>query len=133
MSEAGARKQIFGWFRGRARSFAHAARGIILLCLTQWNFRIHLGAAIVAIALGVYFRIRAVEWVALIAAIGLVLCTEALNTAIERAVDLFEPKPHSVARDAKDVAAAAVLSASVCAAIIGVIVFGPRLVHLFKR
>src|SRR5208282_2365753 len=113
----------------RARSFAHAGRGILLLCLTQWNFRIHLIAALVAVALGFYFQISAIEWVILAAAIALVLCAEALNTAIERVVDLVEPDHHPVARDAKDLAAA-VLIASICAAIIGVLLFGPRLIHI---
>jgi diacylglycerol kinase len=121
---------LFTWIKGRAQSFVHAARGILLLFLAEWNFRIHLACAIVAIALGVYFGIGAIEWVVLIAAIGLVLCAEALNTAIERAIDLFEPKPHPLARNVKDLAAAAVLVASICAAIIGVILFGPRLMHM---
>ena len=118
------------WMKRRARSFAHAGRGILLLCVTQWNFRIHLIAALVAVALGFYFQISAIEWVILAAAIALVLCSEALNTAVERVVDLLEPNNHPVARDAKDLAAAAVLIASICAAIIGVILFGPRLMHI---
>jgi len=118
------------WVKRRAQSFAHAGRGILLLCLTQWNFRIHLIAALVAVSLGFYFQISAIEWVALAAVIGLVLCAEALNTAIERVVDLLEPDHHPVARDAKDLAAAAVLIASICAAIIGVLLFGPRIAHI---
>ena len=118
------------WLKCRAQSFAHAGRGILRLWLTQWNFRIHVVAALIAVLLGFYFRITAIEWLILVGAIGLVLCAEALNTAIERAVDLLEPRLHPRARDAKDLAAAAVLVASICAAIIGAILFGPRIVHL---
>ena len=124
-----ARTRFSEWVKGRAQSFAHAGRGILLLCLTQWNFRIHLVAALVAVVLGFYFQIKAIEWLILVAAIALVLCAEALNTAIEHAVDLLEPKLHPLARGAKDLAAAAVLIASICAAIIGVILFGR---HLFQ-
>ncbi len=124
-----ARTTFSEWAKGRARSFAHAGRGILLLCLTQWNFRIHLFASLVAVIFGFYFQFVAIEWLVLVGAIGLVLCAEALNTAIERAVDLLEPKLHPMARDAKDFAAAAVLIASICAAIIGVILFGRHLVH----
>ena len=118
------------WAKRRAKSFTHAGRGVLLLCLTQWNFRIHLIAALVAVSLGFYFHISAIEWVILATVIGLVLCAEALNTAIERMVDLLEPDHHPVARDAKDLAAAAVLIASICAAIIGVLLFGPRMMHI---
>ena len=66
------------------------------------------------------------------AAIALVLCAEALNTAIERAVDLLEPTRHPLARDAKDLAAAGVLIASLFSLILGLIVFAPRLFGLFR-
>jgi diacylglycerol kinase len=122
-----------GWIKWRAQSFVHAGRGIRLLWLTQWNFRIHLVAGLGAICLACYFRILAIEWLALIVAIGLVLCAEALNTAIERMVDRLEPQWHPAARDAKDLAAAGVLIASVCSFIVGVILFGPRLVSEASR
>jgi diacylglycerol kinase (ATP) len=124
-----ARISFSEWVKGRAQSFAHDGRGILLLCLTQWNFRIHIVAALVAVMMGFYFQITAMEWLILVAAIALVLCAEAVNTAIERAVDLLEPELHPLARDAKDLAAAAVLIASICAAIIGAILFGRHLLH----
>jgi diacylglycerol kinase len=130
---APASNQWRGWLKCRAQSFVHAGRGILLLWLTQWNFRIHLVAGLGAICLGWYFQILAVEWLALIVAIGLVLCAEALNTAIERMVDRIEPQLHPAARDAKDLAAAAVLIASLCSFIVGVLLFGPRLVSEASR
>lgn len=69
----------------------------------------------------------------LIAVIGLVLCAEALNTALERTVDLLQPERHPVARDAKDLAAAGVLIASVCSLFVGLILFGPRLFGLLSK
>jgi diacylglycerol kinase len=122
---------IFGWFNCRAKSFRHAGRGLLLLCLTQWNFRVHLLAGVGAICLAGFFRISGIEWLSLIAAIALVLCAEALNTALERTVDILEPKRHPLARDAKDLGAAAVLIASLFALIVGLIIFGPRLFGLF--
>ena len=121
------------WVKCRAQSFVHAGRGILLLWLTQGNFRIHLVAGLGAICLGWYFQILATEWLALIVAIGLVLCAEALNTAIERMVDRIEPQRHPMARDAKDLAAAGVLIASGCSFIVGVILFFPRLVSEASR
>jgi len=52
---------------------------------------------------------------------------EALNTALEFAVDLAQPEWHALARDAKDVAAAGVLICSLAALVVGLVVFGPRL------
>jgi diacylglycerol kinase len=125
--------RIFGWISCRAQSFRHAGRGLLLLCLTQWNFRVHLVVGIGAICLACYFRIASIEWLSLIAAIALVLCAEALNTALERTVDLLEPERHPLARDAKDLGAAGVLIASLFALIVGLIVFGPRIFGLFFR
>jgi diacylglycerol kinase len=125
--------RIFGWISCRARSFRHAGRGLLLLCLTQGNFRVHLVAGIGAISLAFYFRITAIEWLFLIAAMALVLCAEALNTALERTVDLLQPDRHRLARDAKDLGAAAVLIASLFALIVGLIVFAPRIFGLCFR
>jgi diacylglycerol kinase len=132
LNRAARSNRFFGWIKGRAQSFAHAGRGFYLLCLTQWNFRIHLITGLGAICLACYFRLSAVEWLVLIAAIALVLTAEALNTALERMVDLLEPERHPVARDAKDLAAAGVLMASLLALIVGVILFGPRVLGLFR-
>ena len=133
LKEAAGSNQFFGWIKCRAQSFAHAGRGIWLLCLTQWNFRIHLIVGLGAICLGCYLRISVVEWVVLIAVIALVLCAEALNSALERTVDLIEPERHPVARDAKDMAAAGVLIASLCSLVVGIILFGPRLLRLLLK
>jgi diacylglycerol kinase len=133
LKEAAGSTQFFGWIKCRAQSFVHAARGFWLLCLTQWNFRIHLVAGLAAICLGCCLQISAIEWVFLIAAIAFVLCAEALNTALERTVDLIEPDRHPVARDAKDMAAAAVLIASLCSFVVGIILFGPRLWRLLLK
>jgi diacylglycerol kinase len=125
--------QFAGWIKCRAQSFGHAGRGLGVLWRTQWNFRIHLIAGLGAICLACYFQISAVEWLFLVVAIALVLSAEALNTAIERTVDLVEPKRNPWARDAKDLAAAAVLIASLCSLIVGIILFGPRLCGLLFR
>ncbi len=124
---------FFGWIKSRVQSFGHAGRGFFLLCLTQWNFRIHLVAGLGAICLGCYFWISAIEWLLLIAAIASVLCAEALNTALERTVDLIGSERRPGARDAKDLAAAGVLIASLCSLVVGVILFGPRLLRLLLR
>lgn len=70
------------------------------------------------------------EWLFLIFAIGIVLITEALNTAFEIDIDLTSPTYHPYARDTKDVAAGAVLLAVIMAGIIGFIIFLPKIIVL---
>ncbi|MEY5099030.1 MAG: hypothetical protein RJA36_1749 [Pseudomonadota bacterium] len=114
----------------RLASFGHALRGIRVLLAGQPNARLHLLAAVVVVALGAWLRIDALEWALLSAVIGLVLCAEALNTGIEIVVDLVSPEWHRLARDAKDVAAAGVLLASLGALGTGAWIFLPRLLAL---
>jgi diacylglycerol kinase (ATP) len=112
------------------QSFGHAFRGLGLLLRTEANARLHLAATLAVIAAGFGCKISRAEWIAVIAAIGLVWTAEGVNTAIEAVVDLASSEPHPLARRAKDVAAGAVLLAAVAAAVIGGLVFGPRLLAL---
>ena len=76
---------------------------------------------------GFYFNVSSIEWMALIFAIGFVIVSEAFNTAIEIDIDLTSPSYHPFAKDTKDVAAAAVLLSVFTAAIVGLIVFLPKI------
>jgi len=124
---------LFGWIISRIQSFSHAGRGLLILCLSELHFRIHLSAATLAITLGLFFQISSVEWLILILTIFAVLVTEVFNTALEHLIDLVQQEHHPLARDAKDLAAAAVLLASIAAAIVGIILFGPPIFRLFAR
>lgn len=96
------------------------------------NSRIHLVAAVAAIALAATLRISGVEWAVLVLTITAVLAAEALNCAIERVVDLASPGRHELARQAKDLAAGAVLMVSIGAAVVGAILFVPKLIALAR-
>lgn len=110
----------------RLASFGHALRGLAVFA-RQPNARIHIAAAVLVSALCWWLQIDVLEWLFIILAIAVVLAAEALNTALECVVDLASPEWHPLARDAKDVAAAAVLICSIGAAIIGVMVLVPYL------
>ncbi len=109
----------------RAKSFTYAGRGIYVFIKTTHNAWIHLFILAVAVILGFYLGITKIEWMFLVLAGGLVLVTEALNTAIEIDIDLTSPEYHPYAKDTKDVAAGAVLISAVVAAIIGAMIFVP--------
>jgi diacylglycerol kinase (ATP) len=116
-----------GFFSREAESFACAFRGIAALLKSEVHARIHLVATIAVLALGWWFGVGAGEWIAVILAIGLVWVAEALNTAIEYVADLAHPDEHPEVKKLKDLAAAAVLFASIAALIVGLIVFLPRM------
>ena len=109
----------------RLRSVGFALQGVQWLLCTQPNARVHLFATVAVILVGHYFGITRLEWALLVLAIGAVWTAEALNTAIEWAVDLVSPAHHPLAGKAKDVAAAGVLMASLMAAVVGAFVFWP--------
>lgn len=114
-------------WRRRANSFRFAFQGLADLLRSQPNARIHLLAAVVVVAAGLYFRISRTEWAVLAGCIALVVALEAVNTAIEYLTDLVSADFHPLAGKAKDVAAAAVLVAALAAAAAGLAIFGPRI------
>lgn len=114
-------------FRQRAISFRCALRGIGWLIRSEHNAKIHLAATIVACLLGGWLRVSINDWCWLVAAITLVWTAEALNTALEQLADVAAPEIHPTTARAKDIAAGAVLLASLGALVIGVLVLGPPL------
>ena len=121
-----------GFWRARWKSFACAARGIALLLRTQVNARIHLLATILTVAAGFAFRIARHEWALLAIAIGIVWIAEAANTALEFLADRITREHDDAIRHAKDVAAGAVLLATITAAVIGILVLGPHACALVR-
>lgn len=116
--------------RDRLRSFTYAFSGLKILLKTQHNSWIHLVVTAVVLAVGTFLRISAIEWCVLTLAMASVWITETLNTAIEFLTDLVSPEFHPIAGQVKDLAAAAVLISAMGAAIVGVIVFLPRIIQL---
>lgn len=114
------------YFLKRIHSFACAIDGVLYLFATQAHAWLHLFGSLVVIALGIYLKVDANDWIALIFAMCIVWVCEAFNTAIELTVDLFSPMYHPLAGKAKDVAAGAVLLASFFALIVGLIVFSSK-------
>jgi len=117
--------------RKRIKSFGYAFAGLLYLVKAEPNARIHLVATIVAIALSIFFKISAFEWMIILIVIGLVWAMEAINTAIEKLSDHLFPETHETARIAKDVAAGAVLVCALVALACGAIIFLPKIVVVF--
>jgi diacylglycerol kinase (ATP) len=118
-------------FTGRVRSFHHAIRGVLRMIHCQHNAWIHAAATLVVLGAGFLFRISSADWCWIVLAISAVWTAEALNTAFEFLADAASPEFHPLVRDAKNVAAGAVLLTAVGASVIGVIVFWPYVAKLF--
>lgn len=116
----------------RIKSFSYAFRGLFLLFKDQHNARIHLVVGLIVILSGFYFEIDFGEWIVITITIALVLGAELMNSAIEYLCDVVSKEYHPAIRDAKDMAAGAVLILSIGAAIIGSIIFIPHILKLFK-
>lgn len=114
----------------RAKSFLYAFKGLAYILKTQHNFYIHLTISISVIFAGVILKISKTEWLVITAFIGLVLSAEAFNTAIEKMVDKLSPEENRDAGIVKDVAAGAVLLASISAAVAGLIIFVPKIISI---
>ncbi len=113
-------------------SFAHAADGVIGGLKAERNMVIHFGMMTLVIVLAFLLQVSALEWCILLILFGLVLSAELINTAIEAAVNLAVQETHPLAKLAKDAAAGAVLVSAIIAAIVGVIILGPKLFWLIK-
>lgn len=106
--------------------FRDALRGIKLGIRGHSSFFVHFFVSALVIAAALVLRCDAVEWALLLACIGSVLTAELFNSAVEtlvRAAGLSSPR----ARACLDIAAGAVLTASLFAVLIGAVVFLHRL------
>ena len=129
MTDAGRGDRAFT-IAARLTSIGHALEGVRLMLRTQHNAWLHLTATVVVVAAGLILGLTSEAWLALILAIVIVWVAEALNTAFELLCDVASPDFHPVVKAAKDVAAGAVLLSAIGAAIVGTIVFLPRVIRL---
>jgi diacylglycerol kinase (ATP) len=118
-------------------SFNYAFEGIVHVLRTQRNMRIHVVVAIGVIVLALVVAVSKLELIALLISITFVLITEMINSAIEGAVDVATTSFDPMAKLAKDIAAGAVLIATLNAVAVGYLVFSHRVSarsgHLLDR
>jgi diacylglycerol kinase (ATP) len=113
-------------FSGRLRSVRFACRGIRTMLVSQHNAWVHAFATVAVCAMGIGLGISRGDWCAIVIAIVAVWTAEALNTALELLCDVASPAFHPMVEKAKDVAAGGVLISALGAAIVGLLVFVPR-------
>ncbi len=119
-------------FHRLTQSVKEAGRGLRHTFKNEQNFRLQALIGLGVAAAAIYFPLRAWERILVFLLIGLVMTVELLNTALECCMDLLKPRLHHYVRNIKDIMAAAVLVSALGAGVIGLIIFLPHLLKLFK-
>lgn len=107
------------------KSFIYAFRGLFKVFREEQNLRVQAVIGILVIILAWFFNITNIEWSILFLAISIVILMEIINSAIERITDVLKPRINNYVKEIKDIMAAAVMTASVIAVIIGILIFWP--------
>lgn len=110
------------------RKFIFAWDGLKAAVQSEQSVRIQLAVSVAVVLAGAILGLTKLEWLFVIASIGVVISLELLNTSIEKTLDLLHPEKHDSVKFIKDVSAAAVLVSSLAAVIVGLIIFSR---HLF--
>lgn len=113
--------------------FGHAARGLMYVLTMERNARIHLLSAMAVLLLGWFLEVSPAEQAAIFFAIVIVFLAEIVNTAFEKTLDLVDASHNEKVRVIKDMAAGAVLVASIAALVIGIAIFWPYLLEVAWR
>ncbi len=115
-----------------ANSFKYAFCGLVSSFKTERNMKIHVFIMLIVIFFGWLLKISKIEWIICIILFGLVIACEIINTSIETIVDMVSPYREKKAKLAKDLAAASVLVISISSAIVGLIIFIPKILETWK-
>jgi diacylglycerol kinase len=112
------------------KSFLYAFNGLVVFFRHERNGKIQLSAALVTVVLSWVLKLSVTEWMFVLASIAAVLSFEMINSSIEKLCNLVHPTYHPAVKTIKDMCAGAVLFAAVISAIIGAIIFVPKILHL---
>ncbi len=109
----------------RIKGGGYAIKGAWILIRSEPSIQVQLGISLLVTLAGFYFDITKTEWMFQVFAIGLVLSSEGLNSAVEGIADFVHPDFHTKIGYIKDVAAGAVLFAAFTAVIIAAFIYLP--------
>lgn len=123
-------KEQFSW-KKRLKSFKYAFSGILRLICVEHNARIHCVVAVCTVIAGFLLHISPIEWMAIALCIGGVLSAEGFNSAIEALADRITTECDDAIKNAKDLAAGAVLLFAAATVTVGLIIFVPKICRLF--
>ena len=114
------------------KSFGYAFKGIDDVVKHEPNMKIHVVVAILVVIMAFILKVSIIEWIILVLLIGAVLAAETINTTIENLVDMYTKEYNEKAKVVKDTAAGTVLILAITSAIIGLIIFIPKIIYLLE-
>ena len=114
------------------KSFGYAFKGIDDVIKHEPNMKIHVVVAILVVIMAIILKVSIIEWIILVLLIGSVLAAETINTTIENLVDMYTKEYDEKAKIVKDTAAGTVLILAITSAIIGLIIFIPKIIYLLE-
>jgi diacylglycerol kinase len=120
-------------FKELLLSFRHAFRGFTYAFKTQRNLRIEAIIAIFVVVFGIVLGLGVIDWILVFSSIIFVIVSELFNTSIEALADVVNGKHDIRIKNTKDMAAASVFLTVSISAIIGILVFGQRILILIKK
>ncbi|MFT6747154.1 MAG: diacylglycerol kinase (ATP) [Glaciecola sp.] len=113
------------FIKGRLKSFKYALKGAYILVTTEHSIMVQLSLGIGVTGLGFYYQVSKLDWIAQALTIGMVLCAEGLNSAIEGICDFVHPDHHEKIGKIKDIAAGAVTFTAIAALVVFCIIYTP--------
>ncbi len=124
------RNKEFG-FKRFLKSFKYSLDGLKYAYKNEQSMLVHLIVTIIAITLGILFKISNFEWIITIFLLSVTASLELLNTAIEAVCDMVTLEYNKLAKVAKDTASASVFFTSMLGAVSGLIIYVPKFIELF--
>ena len=115
------------FLQNRLNGVVYAFKGAFLLIRTERSIKAQVVLGLIMTAAGFYFDISTIEWIVQTMAIGLVLGAEGLNTAIEKLSDYIQPNHDPKIGFIKDISAGAVMMVAIAAAVVGLIIYIPKI------
>lgn len=112
-------------------SALYALNGLTWFLRNERNGRLQFVITLITVGMGLWLHISITEWGLVLLCIALIIAGEMINTSIERVADFMTRERHPEIGLIKDLAAGAVLVLSVIAAIIGLLIFVPRIIAFF--
>ena len=111
-------------------STKYSIEGLLYAYKNEKSLWMHGFCSIIAICLGIIFKITLVQWSMILISLGIILAIELLNTAIEAVVDMITLEYHPLAKIAKDCGSAATFVAVLIGLIISGFIFIPKIMVL---
>jgi len=117
--------------QGFSNTFRNARKGMRIVLRSEVNIRVHCCVALAILAMAYLLNFSVTKICILLLTIGFVIVAEMLNSAVEFSLDaVFHNKYSKLVGMAKDIAAGAVMFASVIAIVVGILLFGSAILEL---